>query len=371
MPLACLIGALSSCAPPVGGAPDIFAGMILWANQVTTAPRFLITGDAATPFRLHAHRLDPRSGFPISETTVTVGNLISDIIVNGTATHAYVAVDGAHEITAVRVDEAGNLSIQQSLASGVLGPDMLLFHPTKDVLYSSSNGGGNLCASYTIASNGNIAAQSTQASAGSQPQVIAVHPSGNFLYSADGTGNSISRFPLSGTGALTAPASVGSGGTLPRGLVVHPNGRFLYAVNNSSHTLATFSVDTSTGALTGPSLISAGGTNPRNLAINSEGTRLYSANSVSNTVSVFQIDPSAGTPVPLGAVDANGSGTFKVKLDVTERFLYVANGSSNTVAVMRTDRGTLPVLIGLISGFSQPEGLTISTHAELVGNVYP
>lgn len=85
----------------------------------------------------------------------------------------------------------------------------------------------------------------------SNPWWIAVHPNGNFLYSANeisgtagDTSGSISAYSIDrATGMLTHLSTVSSGGSRPAHLSVHPSGRYVLVANFSGNTLVVLPIE--------------------------------------------------------------------------------------------------------------------------------
>src|SRR5436190_204028 len=83
------------------------------------------------------------------------------------------------------------------------------------------------------------------------PGVVAVSPSGKFLYVGDANSAEISAYSINAaTGVLTEVA----GSPFPSGpsasIRVHPAGQFLYAANFDHGSISVFAIDPATGALT-------------------------------------------------------------------------------------------------------------------------
>jgi 6-phosphogluconolactonase (cycloisomerase 2 family) len=82
--------------------------------------------------------------------------------------------------------------------------------------------------------------------------MMAMHPTGNFIYVANIQSNSISAYAVKAVGGtLTRIAgSPFAAGTKPYALAVDPGGRFLYAANAASKTISAYAIDPVTGRLT-------------------------------------------------------------------------------------------------------------------------
>lgn len=79
---------------------------------------------------------------------------------------------------------------------------------------------------------------------------IRVHPSGQFVYSANRGHDTVTAFRVDQeTGALTVLEREPVRGATPRNFNLDPSGRWLLAAGQNSHTLASFAVDPQTGEL--------------------------------------------------------------------------------------------------------------------------
>ena len=80
---------------------------------------------------------------------------------------------------------------------------------------------------------------------------IRVHPSGNFVYSANRGHDTITAFHVDqDNGELSVIEVEPVRGATPRNFNLDPSGRWLLAAGQDSHTLASFAVNTKTGELT-------------------------------------------------------------------------------------------------------------------------
>jgi 6-phosphogluconolactonase len=200
-------------------------------------------------------------------------------------------------------------------------------NPTGKYLYFTSpnsigigSGPGSLSA-YTInASSGALTALSKSPfTTAQEPEAVAVHPTGKFVYVANTSScasclpGSISAYSVdASSGVLTAiPGSpFPDAGLGPFGAAVDPTGKFLYVSNVLSGSVSAYTINASSGALTavaGSPVFS--GNQPEAVAVDPSGKFLYVANYFSNTISAYTINPSSGalTPVP-GSPFPSGKG---------------------------------------------------------------
>lgn len=80
---------------------------------------------------------------------------------------------------------------------------------------------------------------------------IRVHPSGNFVYSANRGHDTISAFRVdSASGRLSLIERENARAATPRNFNLDPSGRWLLVAGQDSHTLGVFEVDQTSGELT-------------------------------------------------------------------------------------------------------------------------
>ena len=172
-------------------------------------------------------------------------------------------------------------------------------------------------------------------STGSHPSSVAISPTGNFLFVANGTEGTIAVFSIGGNGALAQaglPTSVGAGAT-PTSIAVEHSGRFLYVTDPAHNAVLGFSIQAGVLSPINGSPFLAGSA-PAGLGIDPQGALLYVANSGSNNVSAYAIDSSTGalgqvtgSPFPTGGV-----GPSAVAVDADTSFAYVTEAGSHDVA---------------------------------------
>ncbi|HXL62599.1 MAG TPA: beta-propeller fold lactonase family protein, partial [Mycobacterium sp.] len=167
---------------------------------------------------------------------------------------------------------AGVLSVPNY--NGTLAnPYAVAVHPTGLFVYVTDNT-ANVVQEFTYsASTGLLTATGAGLSTGaaSKPTGIAIDPSGAFLYVSDSGTGKVSAFTINGaTGALTAIAGspfTASGTASPgtaTALAVDPSSQFLYVANGDAGTISVLKITAATGVLTAinlavPCIISGGG----------------------------------------------------------------------------------------------------------------
>lgn len=325
------------------------------------------------------------------------------VTAQGAATSfAYVANFGSNNVSGFTInpDTGALTAVPGSPFAAGPTPTFVTVTPSGQFLYVANEGAtpgtGSISAYVIDAATGTLVPVSgSPFPDGSFPVVTAVDPSGQFLYVAHcasagcniGGMGSVSAFTIDGaTGALTPVAgSPFSGGREVRWVTVHPSGQFLYTANFSGRNVWGYAIDPTTGALTPlPGLPFPAGDGPISLAIDPSGQFAYVTNVLSSNISAYTIDSGSGA---LTAIDgspfaAGGANPAGAVVNPTGQFAYWANQGSNTVAAASIDGTTgaltligSPVAAGErpVQAVSDPAGqfLYVSNCASICGAAGP
>lgn len=179
-----------------------------------------------------------------------------------------------------------------------------------------------------------------------------MHPSGNFVYTLNGTPAQIQGYSFnSTTGALTPltgfPISLNTSGET--GLAISPNGGILYTSNPNTNLITSFSI-AANGALTPITTTAPRQGSPTYLTFDSSGNFLFGVNAGGNlgagSVSVFSVSVTGLLTEVLGSPFAVG--TAPVSAVFSQGALYVVNQTSATVSAfgLNSSTGQLTELTG-------------------------
>ena len=186
------------------------------------------------------------------------------------------------------------------------GPHVHSIIPAKDgkFIYVSDIGIDKIMIYAVDQKTGKVSPASTpfaQTNPGSGPRHFALHPSGNFAYSAAELTSTIASFRVNkNTGALSALETLSM---LPAGYTgtsyaadIHfsPDGKFLYASNRGHDSLVIYAVDAATGKLNLVGFEPTRGGHPRNFCMDEKGEYIFVANRDNDKVVVFKRDPTTG-----------------------------------------------------------------------------
>jgi len=179
----------------------------------------------------------------------------------------------------------------------------IVVEPSGRFLYASKRG-DNAIFQFTITASGQLSplSPSSVAPSATQPESIAVHPNGKFVYvAADNTSNGgINQYTMNSDGTLSplSPAAL----TLPHttNVIISPNGNYLYAGQNTSATalIYQYSINTTTGTLSPLSPASACPGTTGSITLSGDGRYFYGINFFTNYVIQCSVN-SDGTLTPL------------------------------------------------------------------------
>lgn len=203
------------------------------------------------------------------------------------------------------------------------------------------------------------------ASGGANPDAIAVHPSGKFIYVTNpGTWN-VTAFSVDPTtGALTNIGTTAPIGSSAGYAAVSPNGNFLYVVGQlpNSGTIATFAIDPTTGALTLVNQAPSGSV-PYKITVSPNGKFAYESD-VGGSVREYTLDAVTGIPTLAGSITSVVAPTATV-VDPTGKFAYVTNYTPSQTTAFNIDQVT-----GLLTQIGTPvaDGANIAYTAAATPN---
>jgi 6-phosphogluconolactonase len=142
---------------------------------------------------------------------------------------------------------------------------------------------------------------------GAGPRHLAFHPNGKFVYVLSEMESSVTAFSYNAkAGSLAKLQTISalpkdySGAKAAAEIAVHPSGNFLYTSNRGHDSIAIFSIDPKKGTLKSLGQVLTGGKTPRHFAIDPTGAYLLAENQESNNIVVFHIDAATGALTPTG-----------------------------------------------------------------------
>lgn len=263
-------------------------------------------------------------------------------------------------ISLARVTADGGFRVSETFR-GVADPSFLALAPDKNVLYAVNELAAGRVMAFSIAEDGSLRELNSQPTWGSAPCYVSVHPSGDYLFTANYLSGSFVVHPLGPTGVIREPCHLvqhsGSGPDKDRqqGPHVHqvvpaPSGRHVLTVDLGKDTVTVYDFDGDTGHLAlRTELMLPPGHGPRHLAFDpsavSEGAgqRYYLVSELASTISEIDCDLHTGevalrrtvSTLPADFRGENLAAAIVVSPD--GRFVFGSNRGHDSVAVFEAD----------------------------------
>lgn len=334
----------------------VCAGMAMLVSCASKSTRFLYAA-IPTQNEIFAYREDPNSGIldQLSISPITAGEGVRSIAVHPTGKFMYAANSFEDDISLYDLSDSGAITeVTPRTATGTT-PTQVVVDKAGQFLYVA-NTSSNSISSYSIDSSTGaltpISACSTPNSScpfqiGSEALNMAVSPSGNFLYvtigvSQSSTTGSIEVWPLT-AGVLGQAVQIAATGTTPSGLAIHPSGNYLYTANFGDNSISEYSIasDGSLGAIgtvaSGLGILSS----PVMLMIDNAGNFLYVVNQSSSSVVAYSIGSNGSLALIAGSdvVDTNATPSFIVS-DTSGDYFFLGNNVNPSIQSFAVNRST-------------------------------
>jgi 6-phosphogluconolactonase (cycloisomerase 2 family) len=239
---------------------------------------------------------------------------------------------------------SGQITAGTTIA-GVVNPSFLALHPSGNFLYTVNEQSNGSVTAIALSDGGGpvLGAQST---GGDGPTHLSVHPSGSWLLSANYGSGSVAVHPIAADGSLGARTDLVKHDTPPPGpqgaphahqILTSPDGRHVLAVDLGTDAVYTYTLDTSAGRLTRVSYASfASGAGPRHMVFHPSGTFAYVACELGNAVVVCTYDPATGklTPGQPQSTGSAGGSNSPAEIVTTSdgAFVYLSNRGDESIA---------------------------------------
>ena len=258
--------------------------------------------------------------------------------------------------------DSGKLSLPK-LAAGIGSPGFLALHPKRSHLYAVATSDQGPCvAAYKIEKNGSLTLLNTEVIGDGGGAHISVHPSGNFLLTAQYGGGSVALFPLAKDGRVQPRGQLiehegGSRVVASRQNVPHPHwtgyspdGKFAFVPDLGLDKIVIYKVNANRPSITAHGAAeSVAGGGPRHMRFSVDGKFIYLLNELSLSVTTFQYDAKKGTTKRLTTTPALSESTkseegfnssSEILVHPNGNFVYSANRGDDTVTAYQANRST-------------------------------
>ena len=257
----------------------------------------------------------------------------------------------AHKIDPV----SGKLSVLNTQPSQGSGSCHVSIDPKGRFIYVSNYGSGDL-AVYLLNNDGSIGALADsiqdKGGTGQKPHMHSIIPSsdGKFVYASDLGIDKIMIYMVDQkTGKLT-PGSVPyvevTKGDGPRHLAIHPNGNFAYSAGELSSSVNSFQIVKNSGALVPLERVSmlpsdfTGKSSAADIHFSPDGKFLYASNRGHDSIVIYAVNAQTGKLTLVGHTNTHGKHPRNFNMDATGELLFVANKDSDNVVVFKRDKET-------------------------------
>ncbi|KQS31549.1 6-phosphogluconolactonase [Dyadobacter sp. Leaf189] len=278
--------------------------------EVHPNKKFLYAANEGTG-SVTAYAIDPATGkLTALNTQPTHGNGPCHVGVDPKGRFVYLSNYGSGDLAVYRLNQDGSLgaladTIQDKGGEGQK-PHMHSMIPSADgnFVYASDLGIDKIMVYAVDPKTGKLtpaAVPYAEVKKGDGPRHFAIHPNGNFGYSAGELGSVVNSFKIvKNSGALVPlerismlPADF-SGKSFAADIHFSPDGKFLYASNRGHESLVIYSVNASTGKLTLAGHADTHGKHPRNFLIDEKGDFVIVTNRDNDNAVFFKRDKTNG-----------------------------------------------------------------------------
>lgn len=182
------------------------------------------------------------------------------------------------------------------------------------------------------------------------PHVHSIIPSadGRFIYVSDLGIDRIMIYEVNQTtGELTSgevPYVENTPGSGPRHFAIHPDGQFSYSAEELSSTVAVFSVDQNTGGLTEIQRVNmlpedfSGNNSAADIHLSPDGRFLYASNRGHDSLVIYQVDENTGHLSLIGHESTRGGHPRNFMMDQNGEFVFVANRDNDNVVIFSRNK---------------------------------
>ena len=261
--------------------------------------------------------------------------------------YIYAANEGNNTVTSYSIDHAtAKLTFLNEQPSGGKGPCHVSVDPKGRFLYVSNYGSGQL-AVYRINADGTIGELTDgiqdKGAEGQKPHMHSIIPSadGQYIYASDLGIDKIMVYKVNPqTGKLTPaekPYAEVKAGDGPRHFAIHPNGNFGYSACELASVVNSFKIDKSNGTLTPLERVTmlpsdfSGKSYAADIHFSPDGKFLYASNRGHESLAIYRVDAKTGKLTVAGHADTHGKHPRNFMIDQKEKFAIVTNRDNNNV----------------------------------------
>ncbi len=270
--------------------------------------------------------------------------------------YLYAANEGNSTVSAYAIDQAsGKLTALNSQPSQGSGPCHVSVDPKGRFIYLSNYGSGDL-AVYKLNPNGSIGALADtiqdKGRAGQKPHMHSIIPSadGKYIYASDLGIDKIMVYSVDPqTGKLTpgsVPYAEVKAGDGPRHFAIHPNGNFGYSACELASVVNSFKIVKGSGALVPFERVTmlpsdfTGKSYAADIHFSPDGKFLYASNRGHESLAIYAVDAKTGKLTVAGHADTHGKHPRNFLIDAKGEFAIVTNRDNDNAVFFKRDAAT-------------------------------
>ncbi len=267
-------------------------------------------------------------------------------------------LDGNGSVMSFKIDpKSGFLTKLNEQSAGGKGPAHVSVDPKGRFVFVSNYGDGTLSV-FPINKDGSLAKASdfikhtgSSIVVGRQesPHIHSAIPSpdGKFIYVSDLGTDKIMIYKVDHMGKLSpgdVPFSTSTPGSGPRHFAIHPNGNFAYSAEEISSTVASFRIEKKTGALSALERVNMPPESfkERNSAadihFSPDGKYLYASNRGHESLVIFKVEPDNGKLSLVGHEGTGGKHPRNFMIDKKGEYALTANQNTDNIVIFRRDK---------------------------------
>ncbi len=241
---------------------DNGSGNITYATAVDPTAAFVFAGGWDSGGTLFVYSASAGVLTQLGTSPYTLGGDPYGLAVDPAGKFVYVPNSDGGQLWAFSINADGSLNqltnAPYTFQSGnpTNSPYAIAVNPNGGYLYITDNAANTVTVYSYDSGTGAVSEVGSPISVGTTPDGVAVDPTGQFLYVANSGDGTVSGFTIGAAGALTAmagsPFQTGGGSsTTPTAVAVEPSGQYAYVANGDAQTVSMFSITPVTGVLVG------------------------------------------------------------------------------------------------------------------------
>jgi 6-phosphogluconolactonase len=246
--------------------------------------------------------------------------------------HLLLVVDaGSNQITALKVDNDGELSVADVVASQ--GSMPISLGVSEDLVYVLNAGTPNI-AGFSLSDNGQLtfipgSIQPLSGAASSSPEQIGFNNDGSVLVVTEKAAGVIDTYSVGRNGLASAPTVTSSNGAGPYGFAFTRQG-FLILSEAAGDSLSSYDVSYGGALRTISGALPDFGNAPCWVAVSHDGDFAYTSNAHGGTISVYSISEQGTLSLTSSVAAKTSIPTLDLAISGNGQFLYALNGGQIT-----------------------------------------